>query len=181
MTYNEGKSVFAERFIKTFKSKIYKKFKPNDNKSCLGYLNKLVDEYNNSYHHSIGKEIIVAIYSGYARNAAIFGVSNSSSSYADNCKNSFVALGEGGTFSINGISGASEKKFSINFTKVRKRFSLSLYFIVDNSYLFINGKEIFKFKANNGNVNFPIQICLGSISNGFGATESRKVWFKGNV
>ena len=181
MTHNEGKSVFAERFIKTFKGKIYKKFKPNDNKSYLGYLNKLINEYNNSYHHSIGKEIIVAIYSGYARNDVIFGVSNSSSSYADNCKNNFVALGEGGTFSINGISGASEKKFSINFTKVRKKFSLSLYFIVDNSYLFVNGKEIFKFKANNGNVNFPTQICLGSISNGFDATESRKVWFKGNV
>ena len=28
----------------------------NDYKSYLGYLNKVVDEYNNSYHHSIGKK-----------------------------------------------------------------------------------------------------------------------------
>ena len=32
-----------------------------------------------------------------------------------------------------------------------------------------NGKEIFKFKADNKNVNFPTQFCLGIISNGFGA------------
>ena len=25
----------------------------NDSKASLGYLNKLVDEYNNIYHHSI--------------------------------------------------------------------------------------------------------------------------------
>ena len=35
----------------------------NDSKSYLGYLNKLVDEYNNSYHFSIGKKPIHADYS----------------------------------------------------------------------------------------------------------------------
>ena len=29
-------------------------------KSCLGYLDKLVDQYNNTYHHSIGKPLIDA-------------------------------------------------------------------------------------------------------------------------
>ena len=29
----------------------------NDNKSYLSYLNKLVDQYNNSYHHSVKKAI----------------------------------------------------------------------------------------------------------------------------
>ena len=50
----------------------------------------------------------------------------------------------------------------------------------DNSHLFVNGKEIFNFKADN-NVNFPIQFCRRSISNGFGATESREVSLKGNM
>ena len=27
----------------------------NGNKSYLSYLNKLIDEYNNTYHHSINK------------------------------------------------------------------------------------------------------------------------------
>ena len=35
----------------------------NDGKSYLGYLNKLVDEYNNTYHCSIGKKPIDSNYS----------------------------------------------------------------------------------------------------------------------
>ena len=35
----------------------------NDNKSFLSYLNKLVDQYNNTYHHSIGKKHIDVGYS----------------------------------------------------------------------------------------------------------------------
>ena len=62
-TYNEDKSVIVERFIKTLRGKIYKKMTANDNKSYLGYANKLVDEYNNTYHHSIGKNPINADYS----------------------------------------------------------------------------------------------------------------------
>ena len=46
---------------------------------------------------------------------------------------------------------------------------------------FVNGKEIFKFKAHNGNSNSPAPFCLGSISNGFSATESREVSLGGNV
>ena len=42
-------------------------------------------------------------------------------------------------------------------------------------------KKIFKFKTANKNVNFPIQFCLGGISNGFSNTESRKVSLNGNV
>ena len=47
--------------------------------------------------------------------------------------------------------------------------------------MFANGKEIFKFKADNKNVNFPAQFCLGSISNGFSATDAREVSLNGNV
>ena len=47
--------------------------------------------------------------------------------------------------------------------------------------MFVNGKEIFKFKASNKNINFPTQIWLRSISNGFSAAESREVSLNGNV
>ena len=33
----------------------------NDNKYYLGYLNKLIDQYNNTYHRSIGKEPFIMI------------------------------------------------------------------------------------------------------------------------
>ena len=51
---------------------------------------------------------------------------------------------------------------------------MSLHYNSDTSYLFVNGKETFNFKADNKNVNFPTQFCLGSISNGFSAAESRE-------
>ena len=56
-----------------------------------------------------------------------------------------------------------------------------MHYNVDNSYLFVNGKEIFKFKTDNKNVNFPTQFCIGRISNGFSAAESRKVYLYENV
>ena len=38
------------RFIKTFREKIYENSTTYDSKSYLSYLNKLADEYNDSYH-----------------------------------------------------------------------------------------------------------------------------------
>ena len=43
-THNEGKSVISERFLKTLKSKIFKRMAGNDSKSYLPYLNKLVEK-----------------------------------------------------------------------------------------------------------------------------------------
>ena len=93
-------------------------------------------------------------------------------------------LDEGPTYGINGSFGSPEKKFSINVSKANAKFCLSLRYNADNSYLFVNGKEIFKFKADNKNVNFPTQFCLGSngfISYGFTDSESREVSLNRNV
>ena len=62
-THNEGKSVSAETFIETLKAKIFKTMTANDNKSYLPYLNELVDQYNNTYHHSNNQKYIDADYS----------------------------------------------------------------------------------------------------------------------
>ena len=71
---------------------------------------------------------------------------------------------------------------------IHQRKSLSLILVkqtqnfADNSYLFVNGKEGFKFKDNNNNVNFPNKSFFGSISKGRSlATESREVCSNGNV
>ena len=116
-----------------------------------------------------------------ARNVIGFGVHNSSSSHADNRKNNSLILGEGPTFRIKVSFGSVEKMFSINSSRPNTKFCLSLHYNADNNYLFVNRKEIFKFKADNKNVNFPTQFCLGSISNGFSATESREVSLNGNA
>ena len=95
--------------------------------------------------------------------------------------NDFLILGEGPTYGINGSFGSQEKKVSINFSTANTKLCLRLHYNVDNSYLFVNEKEIFKFKADNKNVNFSTQFCLGSISNGFSSTESREVSLNGIV
>ena len=63
LTYNEGKPVVTERFTRILKRKIYKKMTTRNSCSYLGYLDRLVDEYNNTYHRSIGKSPIDADYS----------------------------------------------------------------------------------------------------------------------
>ena len=61
------------------------------------------------------------------------------------------------------------------------KFWLSFYYNSDNSYLFVNRKEISKLQASNKDVNFPSQFCLGSISNKFDSTNSEEASLKGNL
>ena len=49
-THNEGKSVVAERFIRTIKSKIYKYMTSISKNVYIDKLDDIVDEYNNTYH-----------------------------------------------------------------------------------------------------------------------------------
>ena len=81
-------------------------------------------------------------------------------------------LGEGPTYGITGGFSSQEKKIIINFSKARAKFCLTLHYNGDSS---VNEKEIYKFKANDKNFNFPAQFCLRSISNGFAATKTREV------
>ena len=52
-THNEGKSVIAERFIRTLKDKIYKYMTSISKIVYIDKLDDIVKEYNNTYHKSI--------------------------------------------------------------------------------------------------------------------------------
>ena len=65
--------------------------------------------------------------------------------------------------------------------KQTQNFVLSLHYNADNSYLFVNRKEMLKFKRDNKSVNVPAQFCQGNISNGFSAADSREVSLHGNA
>ena len=52
-TCNEGKSVVAERFIRTLKNKIYRHMTAISNNIYFDVLDDIVDEYNNTYHRTI--------------------------------------------------------------------------------------------------------------------------------
>ena len=53
--------------------------------------------------------------------------------------------------------------YFINFTEHNEKFCLSLHYNGANSYLFVNGKEIHKFKAKDSEI-VATPLCLGNIS-----------------
>ena len=52
-TYNEGKSVVAERFIRTLKNKIFKHMAAISKNIYFDVLDNIVDKYNNTVHRTI--------------------------------------------------------------------------------------------------------------------------------
>ena len=52
-TYNEGKSVVAERFIRTLKNKLYKHMTATGKNVYYDVLDNVVNEYNNTKHSTI--------------------------------------------------------------------------------------------------------------------------------
>ena len=72
----------------------------------------------------------------------------------------------------------AEKKYSINFTFTKKKFCLSLHYNGENSYLFVNGTEIYKFKAKDSEI-VASPLCLGSISQDWSIDNMKKTGFTG--
>ena len=56
-----------------------------------------------------------------------------------------------------------------------------MHYNSDNSYLFVNGKEISKVKASNKNHNVPTQFCVGSMSNKFDSSDAKDMVLIENV
>ena len=83
---------------------------------------------------------------GFGQNVLIFGVDMSFSAHIDNKKKDILVLGKGPTQGLEHTLTA-EKMYSINFTEKNKKFCLSLHYNGANSYLFVNGTKIYKFKA----------------------------------
>ena len=102
----------------------------------------------------------------------------SSSSHANNKKNNILVLGKDFAQGINGTTIYAEKLYSINFTENNKKFCLSLHYNRANSYLFVNGTEIHKFKAKDSEiVQYP--LCLGNISKDFSVDNIKKTGLNG--
>ena len=79
------------------------------------------------------------------RNVIIFGIDMSSSTKIDNQKNDILILGKGPTQDLEHMLSA-EKMFSSNFTEKNRKFCLNLHYNDTDSYLFVNGTKIIKFK-----------------------------------
>ena len=116
---------------------------------------------------------------GLGRNVIIFGVGMSSSTKIDNRKKGILILVKGATQGIEHTLSA-EKMYSINFTVTGKKFCLSLHYNGANSYLFVNGTEIYKFKAKDSEI-VATPLCLGNISKDWSVDNMKKTGFNGYV
>ena len=65
-TYNKGKSVVAERFIRTLKNKIFKHMTAISKNIYFDVLDDIVDKYNNTVHKTIKTKPIDVMGDSYA-------------------------------------------------------------------------------------------------------------------
>ena len=96
----------------------------------------------------------------------------SSSDHIHNKKKDILILGVGPTQGLEHTLTA-EKMYSINFTVTNIKFCLSLHYNGANSYLFVNGTEIYKFKAKDSEI-VASPLCLGNISKDWSTYNMKK-------
>ena len=89
-------------------------------------------------------------------------------------------MGKGPTQGLGEHSLTAEKMDSIKFSATGRRLCLSLHYNRANSYLFVNGTEMIKFKAKDSELDSNI-LCLGNISKYFSVNNMKKTGLHGTV
>ena len=90
----------------------------------------------------------------------------SSSVYVDR-KSYILVLRKDSTQGLDDTTMIAEKEYSVNYNGV-------------NSYIFVNGVEIYKFKAKDSETN-AAPLCLGSVSRDFSVDNIKKTGLYGYV
>ena len=87
-------------------------------------------------------------------------------------KKDILILGKGPTQGLEHTL-TPEKMNSINFTVTKNKFCLSLHYNGANSYLFVNGTEIYKFTAKDFDI-VATPLWLGNISKDWSVDNMKK-------
>ena len=74
----------------------------------------------------------------------------------------------------------AQKIYSISFTVTKNKFCLSLHCNGANSYFFVNGAEIYKFKAKDSEI-AATPFYLGNISKDWSVDNMKKTGFNSYV
>ena len=114
-----------------------------------------------------------------AKNVVVFGADMTNSIHATNKTQSVLVLCHGLIQKLNDTLIYAEKMYSPNFT-VDKIFCLSLHYNGDNSYLFVNGREVTKFKAKTSEL-IKYRMCLGGLSKGYDGNSRENTGLYGNI
>ena len=94
-------------------------------------------------------------------------------------KKNILILGKGPTQGLERTLSAG-KMYSVNFTEKNKKFCLRLHYNGSNSYLLVNGTDIYKFKAKDSEI-LAYSLCLGNISKDCLQDNMKKTRLKGYV
>ena len=68
--------------------------------------------------------------------------------------------------------------YSVNLTVTKKQFCLSLHYNRANSYLFVSGTELYKFKGKHSQT-VASPLCLGNISKVWSIDNMKRTGFTG--
>ena len=116
---------------------------------------------------------------GFGQNVLNFGVDMSSSSHIDNKKKNILVLGKAPTQGLEHTLTA-EKMYFVNFTVTKNKFCLRFHYNGANSYLSVNGIEIYKFIAKDSDI-VASPLCLGNISKDWSVDNMKKTGFTSYV
>ena len=88
-------------------------------------------------------------------------------------------MGKGPTQGLEHTLSA-EKMYSIIFKVTKKKFCLGLHYNEANSYLFVNGTEIIKFKVKDFEI-VATPLCFGKILKNWSVDNMKKAGLNGYV
>ena len=108
----------------------------------------------------------------FAKYVITFGVDNISSVHGDNRKN-ILGQSKGPTQELDDTTITAGAECSINFSRSRKNFCLSLHYDGRDRFLFVNVIRMYQFKAKHSEIK-PYPLCLGNISKDFSVNNMKK-------
>ena len=114
---------------------------------------------------------------GTCKNVIIFGVDMTESKHANNKTKDVLVLDRCLIQKIDDTTIYAEGMYTPNFAIANKTFCLSLHYNGDDSYLFVNGKEVVKFKAKNQTASG--KLSLGNISADFNQADRKSTGLYG--
>ena len=177
-TFNHGKIVNI--YIVYELDKTYVKTHPTLVNCLFGAVSitKNADIDKNKYSgYGIGfdRSSIYSFGNGFGRNVITFGVDKADSKGKD-----ILILGKGPTQGLGEHSLTAKKMYSVNPTDRRVKYCLILHYNGANSYLFVNGTEIIKFKAKDSTI-AATPLCLGNISKDWSVDNMKDTGLNGYV
>ena len=85
----------------------------------------------------------------------------SSSVHYDSKKKDILILGKGPMQGVDDTTLTAGAKYSVNFSRLNRKFCLSLHYNASNSLLFVNSTKTYQFKAKNSEI--KIISCVKEI------------------